>query len=143
MKYSYSIDDGESFFGAYDSRGAAAEGARDCLELEETKTAGQSVLTARNVAPPPPESFWDAESWLEQVSMQDEYCFLDDHWFYDLLGLGEKEARALTDELEKEVRAVMAAWLDRHDLRPTHFIAADVEKTVFPSAEKHSEGGTP
>jgi len=32
--------------------------------------------------------------------------------------MSTKEQRA---ELEREVRSVMAAWLDRHNLRPTFF----------------------
>lgn len=61
--------------------------------------------------PSPPESWWDAEDWIEHVLCQDEYS---GEWAEGTLST-TKEQR---EELEAEVRKIMAAWLDRHDLRP-------------------------
>lgn len=39
-----------------------------------------------------------------------------------------RSTTAQREELEREVRAVMAAWLDRHDLRPKFWNADEIEE---------------
>ena len=34
------------------------------------------------------------------------------------------------EELEAEVRAVMAKWLDRHGLRPQFFVVQDIQEFI-------------
>lgn len=106
-KYAYSYNE-ENYQGDCDSREAAAAEA-----FAEDPEA--TVIWVGEVVPPPqPEGYWDAEDWIEHVAIQDEYAT---HWGEDWDG-STKEQR---QELETEVRAVLAAWLDRHDMRPTFF----------------------
>lgn len=62
-------------------------------------------------APPQPEDLWSAEDWLEHVDCYEDYSH---EWAEDWDASTEQQKQ----ELEAEVRKVMAAWLDRHDLRP-------------------------
>lgn len=75
---------------------------------------GEAFWIGEAFPPEKAEAFFDAGDWLENVSCQEDYD--GDHaegW-----DMSTKEQRA---ELEREVRPVMAAWLDRHNLRPTFF----------------------
>jgi hypothetical protein len=74
-----------------------------------------------NVQPTQPEMLWFADDWLEHVSVQDEF---GGEWAEDWDGSTEEQR----EELEKEVRDVMAKWLDRHDLRPTFFSVDEIEQ---------------
>jgi len=79
---------------------------------------GDPFWIGKTFPPENAENFFDAEDWLENVACQEDYS--GDHaedW-----DMSTKEQRA---ELEKEVRAVMAAWLERHKLRPTFFNVRD------------------
>ena len=71
--------------------------------------------------PTPPEEFWIAEDWLEHVSIQDEYnTGWSDGW-----DTSTKEQR---EELEAEIRPILAKWLDKYDLRPCFFTVTNVVK---------------
>lgn len=70
----------------------------------------QTFLIGEKETPQAPESFWLAHDWLELVSCADEYCSDDDDW--------DESTSEQRFELEQEVQKVLAAWLDRHDLRP-------------------------
>lgn len=73
------------------------------------------------VAPTAPEHYFHSEDWLEHVSVQEDYC--GEHaedW-----DMSTKEQR---DELDEEVSKVMAAWLDRHDLRPKFWNIGESEE---------------
>jgi hypothetical protein len=73
--------------------------------------------------PTQPEHYFDASDWLETVSCQDEYCGdYAEGW-----DIATKEQRR---ELDEEVQKVMAAWLDRHDLRPKFFVVHDPIKYI-------------
>lgn len=65
-------------------------------------------------SPTSPESYWSAEDWLDHVSQQDDY---DGDWA-DAWDVSSEQQRK---ELEDEVVPILAAWLDRHGLRPKHF----------------------
>lgn len=78
-------------------------------------------FVGKAVEPSKPEDFWDAENWLEHVSCQDEY--MGDHaedW-----DCSTKQQR---QELEEQIRPVLAAWLERHSLRPDFFNVRELEK---------------
>jgi hypothetical protein len=64
--------------------------------------------------PTQPEEWWDAVDWIEHVRCQDEYSS-------DWADGAVPASKAQIEELEAEVRPILAAWLDRHGLRPTHF----------------------
>lgn len=71
--------------------------------------------------PTPPENLWNAEDWIEHVLCHDDY---NGDW-------AEHSVSASVDqlnELETEVRKVLAEWLDRHALRPTFGIVQDAEQ---------------
>ena len=99
---------GETYdYPLYDTREQAVEGGT-------VEYNGNPFWVGMATPPERAENFFDAEDWLENVACQDDYS--GDHaegW-----DMSTKEQRA---ELEREVREVMAAWLDRHNLRPTFF----------------------
>lgn len=102
-QYSMSRDE-ERYYGKFDTIEEA---------LAEAESNDYGTVWIGIVSPPPaPESRWCAEDWLEDVSCQDEYC---GEWAEAWDRSTEKQRQ----ELEDEVRQVMAAWLDRHKLRPT------------------------
>ena len=112
--FAYSWDM-ESFHGKFDTpEEAIGEAARDA----------DRFWIGRCVPPPQPETYWDAEAWLEHVSCQADYCgdWAED-WF---TGTNDQ-----CSELESAVRKVIAEWLDRYSLRPRHcFIPETVEFTL-------------
>lgn len=70
-------------------------------------------------APIQPELYWEAYNWLEHVSVQDEYgSDWADGW--------DDSSKEQREELEAEIRPILAAWLDRHKLRPRFFMVDDV-----------------
>lgn len=110
--YANNIED--NFQGTFDTKQDAIE------EALANADEGETIHVGRLCPPIQPEEYWAAEDWLEHVSCQDDYTgdFADD-W--------EESTEWQRQELEREVRAVMAAWLDRHKLRPRHFLVRDTE----------------
>ena len=111
----------------YASRDEAIAGGR-------AEHNGEAFWIGLAFAPENAENFFDAEDWLENVACQDEYS--GDHakgW-----DMSTKEQRS---ELEKDVRAVMAAWLERHKLRPTFFNVRD-SVLIEPNTEGQTRGGS-
>ena len=108
VRYAYSTD-GENYGYADFEHVEAA-----CKEAAVEVGAGGTFWVGELCSPTQPEDWWCAEDWLEHVSCQDAYR--GDHaedW--------DTSSDAQRSELEEEVRKVMAAWLDRHDLRPAFF----------------------
>ena len=106
--------DGELYRGRYSTKD---EAIAEAMGVHGYK----SFYVGRCVPPVQPEQHWNAEDWLEHVSCQDEYsCEWADDW--------DESTRKLREELEVEVRAVMAAWLDRHGLRPKFWMIEDAEE---------------
>ncbi len=102
------------------------ERREDAIEEGVAIYEGRPFFIAQVERPPQPEDFFRAEDWLEQVSCQDDY--MGDHaedW--------DNSTKEDRDELTMEVQAVMAAWLDRHELRPTFWNAASAER-IDPTA---------
>ena len=103
-QFAYSRD-GESYNGRFDT-------------FEEAKAeacAAGCRFVGECVEPPAPEGYFDADDWIEHVSCQDEYSIdAADDWC--------RPTREQREELNREVQAVMAAWLDRHGFRPTFFL---------------------
>jgi hypothetical protein len=98
--------DGENYNGRFDTVAAAA----NIAQLLDYRHFWIGELTP----PPAPESLWNAEDWLEHVSVQDEYAL---EQAADWNGSTEEQRT----ELEVQVRKVMGEWLDRHGLRPAFF----------------------
>lgn len=113
--------DNERFEGSYSTVEEAIKDAADNVHHEV-------FWVGRCVSPTQPEDYWCAEDWLEHVSLQDEYGGdYADGW--------EGSTTTQREELETEVRAAMAAWLDRHKLRPRFYTVVDVtEYTVVDGA---------
>ncbi len=107
MAFCYSTD-GEGFHGRYETRDKAIEEAISHTEERDMFWIGETV------APTPPEQYWSAEDWLELVSQQDDYA---GEWAEDWDCSTDKQQQ----ELEDLVRPIMAAWLQRHKLLPTHY----------------------
>lgn len=73
--------------------------------------------------PSQPEEFWFVDEWISHVSEQDDYGGEYADGWYD--GTREQEK-----ELEEQVRPVLAAWLDRHKLRPKHWMIRSFTKYI-------------
>ncbi len=83
--------------------------------VEEGRSGETPFWIGQCVAPIPPENIWKAEDWIENVLLQWDYS---GDWAEDSVSAtGEQLA-----ELESDVRKVMAAWMNRHRLRSTHWI---------------------
>lgn len=117
--YSYNEEIFHGRFATAEEAWNAAWGADDV----ETAYVGECV------APSQPELWWNAEDWLEHVSCQDEYS---NEWAEDW----DRSSKAQRTELEAEVRSVMAAWLDRHNLRPMFYNVENVKERTRPAALK-------
>ena len=111
-RFSYSHDE-ENYHGEFATREEALAEGRASGRVDAT------VWTGRSVPPTQPEEWWEAEDWLELVSCQDSYS-LDcaDGW--------DESTKEQRRELESLVRPIMAAWLDRHGLRPRFWLVEDV-----------------
>lgn len=96
------------------------ESKADAIAEGEAYYDGEAFYVGRIAAPTQPEEFWNAEDWLDHVSGQDDY---GGDWAEGWCD----HATEHIEELEREVRAVMAAWLDRYNLRPNFFIIEDQE----------------
>jgi hypothetical protein len=130
MAYSYSTDE-ENFNGTFDTiEEACEEAAADVLMHGEPGNTGY-FWVGEIVPPAQPETYWYAEDWLECVSCDDEYGGeWADGW--------DESTDAQQKELEEEVRKVLSAWLDRHDLRPKFF---NIGKVVMYHATVKADGG--
>lgn len=112
MTFSYSFDEQE-YNGAFATREEA---------IAEAEAEDNGIFwTGENVPATAPEDWWEAEDWLEHVSCQDEYN--GDH--ADGWDHSSKSQRA---ELESLVRPILAAWLDRHSLRPKFFNVTNIKQ---------------
>lgn len=121
-KYSLSWD-GETYYGEYETKQEAEQAGFD--DDEYFKERGW-FWVGECVPPAQPEDLWNAEDWLEHVSCQDEYCA---EWAEDW----DQSTREQREELEREVRGVMAAWLDRHGLRPRFWNIENPYKVNVPN----------
>lgn len=104
-------ENGENFRGDFETREEAI--------LEGQQYGNFWIGTVHE--PIQPEQWWNADDWLEHVTVQDEYGGDDAEGWDD----STKEQR---EELEREVREVMSKWLDRHGLRPRFFNVKDIEE---------------
>lgn len=121
-RYSYSTNQ-ETYQGDFDTVEQACDEAAGEVGLHAHFWVGEQ-------SKPEPESWWNAEDWLEHVSWQEEFSSeWADGW--------DKSTYEQRKELESLVRPIMAAWLDRHKLRPKFF---NIEKPrKFYVAGKSSE----
>ena len=106
---------GELYSGRYQTRQEAIDDGLSRYEDEGHFYVGE------NVPPRQPEEFWSCETWLDHVSEQDDYC---NEWA-DSWDRSNREQRS---ELELAVKDVLAAWLDRHKLRPKFWNVEKAQK---------------
>lgn len=116
-RYSWSTDE-ERYYGDFATVEEALEEAD-----QEGREEGDAVFVGEQRLPDQPEDFWRADDWLEHVSEQDDYCAeVSEDW--------EQSTKEQRSELESEVRKVLAAWLDKHSLRPKFWLITDARKYV-------------
>jgi hypothetical protein len=115
-KFSYSFNQ-ENYHGDFETREEAIAEA----EAEAVHGGATRFWTGEQVKPWQPEDIWEAYDWLEDVSCQDEYSI-------DAAEGWDESTKEQREELEAEVRKVMAAWLDRHDLRPKFWLIENVQE---------------
>lgn len=111
--------DGERYYGRYAT-------VQEALNEANSDRCWIGIATP----PPSPETMWHAEDWLEHVSVQDSYC---GEWAEDW----DESTKSQRDELEDEVRRVMAAWLDRHGLRPKFWTVTDSVEYVLDKSNEY------
>ena len=114
--YSYSYDE-EHYNGAFDCIDDAMAAAMSSNECPS------AIWIGENVPPPPPETFWQAYDWIDCVVGQDEYSG-------DWAAGWPRKTLPHRRELEDEVRAVMAKWLDKYGLRPTFYNVENAKQYV-------------
>ena len=90
----------------YDGLYPTAEAA-----IEEGSQYAEPFWIGQCLDPTQPEDLWDATVWIEDVFSHEDYGGEWAEGHFD-------PSREQILELEAEVRPVMAAWLDRHGLRP-------------------------
>lgn len=106
MTYCYSQHEDGRYHGGFNTEAAA---------IDEAVSDGLTDFwTGKSKTPSQPEDYWCADDWLEHVACQDEYGG-------DYAMDWDDSTREQQKELEEKVRAVMADWLDRHNLRPKFF----------------------
>lgn len=114
MKYSYSQDE-ERYSVEFNSIDEAQN------EAAAIVGSGGHFWIGENTPPIQPEAYFDTGDWLEKVCIQDEYSSdWADGW--------DESTPEQQDELEGEVKKVMADWLDRHNLRPKFFNVENPKK---------------
>jgi len=105
MKYSYSTNE-ENYYGQFDT-------IEECIaEVIASYDDDQVFWVGENHPPTQPEELFDCEGWLDRISECDEeYC---NEWAQGW----NRSTREHREELNELVKPILAAWLDRHDLRP-------------------------
>lgn len=105
---------GEDFFGRCATvQDAIAEAI---AEAGDRKT----FYVGTSTPPPSPETYWNAEDWLEHVSCQDEYA----GEYADGWDCSTKEQRKM---LEDAVQPLLRSWLHANKLMPRFFTVRDVK----------------
>ncbi len=112
-KYAYSFDE-EHFTGHFDSPEHAA--------MEAFASDERDVCYVGECDTPIPEDYLDGGDLIEHIACQDAFC---NDWAE---GWPDNTKEQL-DELTTGLRALFAAWLDKHDLRPEFFTVENV-KTI-------------
>jgi len=112
MKYAYSTDK-EHYHGEFDS---PEEAATECIENDDV----DSCYVGEVIPPTPPETYIDVDAIIEHIQEQDDYNmeFAED-W--------PDASAAQRKELDEALTAAFAAWLDKHGLRPTHYVVHNVK----------------
>ena len=115
-KFSISYDE-ETYQDQFDTREEA------CKEAAASCEVGTEFWVGECVTPTQPEQCFDVIDWLKRVSCCDEYSMeCAEDW--------DESTKEQREELEGQVREVMAKWLDRHDLRPKFWCITDAMKYV-------------
>lgn len=111
-KWSISTN-GENYSGTFDTAEEAIEEGKQYGEWN-----GGTFWVGQCVAPIQPEDLfdgWSIDNWLENdVYEHDDYA---GEWAEGAVNASKDQC----EELAAEIRPLIAAWLDRHGLRPTHF----------------------
>lgn len=109
-KWSISTD-AEYYHDTYDT-------AEEAIEEGSSGARYGTFFVAQCIRPTQPEELfdrWSVESWLENsVFDHDDYL---GEWAEGSMDPSTEQC----EELASEIRPLIAAWLDRHALRPTHF----------------------
>lgn len=108
-------EDGE-YSGGFDTFEAAVEEGR--------ATFDDYFWVGKVIPPRSPEEFFTREQiihWVETVDQDEDYT---GDWAEDWYK-GTKEQET---ELVEQLREVISAWLDKHKLRPKHFVVESPER---------------
>lgn len=131
--YGYSVDQ-EIYHGSFTTVEEACQEAWDSGGVE----VGGHVWVGVQVAPTQPETYFNilsVDQWLENVSEQNEYAGQHaEGW--------DSSTCDQQRELAAEVQQVMAAWLDRHNLRPKFWGVGSVQKFVLVSVATEDNKAT-
>lgn len=112
------------FTGPFNTIDEAIEDVR--LSTASFECQPDYVYVGECVPPRQPETYWEASDWLEHVGCSDEYLDeASDDW--------DRSTAEQRDELEQEVKKVLAAWLDRHKLRPAFFMVENIQSVEVQS----------
>ena len=87
---------------------------------------GEEFYVGFSERPVQPEDLFSAEEWLN-IEHEDYLGEYADGW--------DLSTKLQREELEKNVREVMAAWLDKYGLRPNFFVVTNPEKIPAKDAD--------
>lgn len=103
----------------------------DAIAEGKTFYDGEPFYVGQCIPPSQPESFWNADDWLDHVSQQEGYS---GEWA-EGWDCSTNEQR---EELEIAVRMLLSVWLDKYNLRPT-FFNIEEEEHITPETDEEKE----
>ncbi len=117
IEYAYSHNE-ETFHGSFSTE-------HEAIVEGFAGTNRAKIWVGEHKPPTPPEQLIDADTVIEAVIEQDEYC---GEWSETWPDASEAQMIELTAELRK----TFGAWMDKHGLRPTFFTVPEAKEISRP-----------
>ncbi len=99
--------------------------------------SGYEHFWVGEVKPPLQPEEWCGDYFLDLLTQLDEDC---DDYYGDWASDWRRDTKEQRAELAEAVKSLVAAWLDRHDLRPRFFIVATAWEYVVESGSVRRVG---
>jgi hypothetical protein len=107
--------DGENFYGTLPSPEVA-------IHEGQALYPDEPFWIGRFIDADPPEALWDGETWLDDLLTHQHYNHaLGQDW-------ADNIPTPALEELQIEIRSVIARWIDRHNLQPDFEVVEDCQE---------------